>query len=120
MQGINKVLILGHLGQKPEIKLTGNGNPYAELRVATNRRIRSGDEYIDRVDWHNIRFWGRKAELCEEFLEIGWPVAIEGRLQTDTWTTSDGEKKSKSIVHGERLHLLPRHRAALDKAESAA
>ena len=116
MQGINKVLILGHLGQKPEIKLTGNGNPFADLRVATNRRVKSGDEFVERVDWHNIRFWGRKAELCEEFLDTGLPVAIEGRLQTETWTTPDGEKKSKSLIHGERLHLLPRYRPELDNA----
>ena len=107
MRGINKVLVMGRLGHTPELKTTVGGQIYTDLRIATNRPIKQGEKWSEIADWHQIRLWAKDAEICTKHLAKGRPVAVEGQLRTDTWISDDGQKYSRTFVHGERVHLIP-------------
>ncbi len=122
MRGINHVTLLGHLGHNPELRTTGSGHTLTELRLATNRRARSGDQWTDRTDWHRVTVWGKDAENACRFLVKGSPIAVEGRLATDTWQDKEtGKNRSKTYVVAERVQFLgtPR-RTGTSPAEGAA
>ncbi|MDP6933534.1 MAG: single-stranded DNA-binding protein [Myxococcota bacterium] len=114
MRGINKVLILGHVGHDPEPRLTPTGRTVCDLRVATNRPTKTEDGWQERTDWHRVRVWEKLAELSVRRLHKGSPVAIEGHLRTDTWTGADQARHARTYVQADRLHFLP------DRAERPA
>jgi single-strand DNA-binding protein len=116
MRGINKVLILGRIGHDITLRQTNNGRFFVDLNIATNRNINKNDVWVSMADWHRVRFWGKEAEASAKFLVKGAPVAIEGSLRSDSWTTDEGERKFFSYVHGEKLHLLPSVPAERPKA----
>ena len=106
MRGLNKIFLLGHIGQKPEIRRTKNENQYAEIRLATNRSYRTEEGWSELTDWHTVKVWGRLAELCSEHLEVGATVAVEGHLRSERWTDPTGEKRSRYIIFGEQVHFV--------------
>ena len=83
---VNKVIVLGHLGQKPELKYTPSGMAVCNFSVATNENWtdKSGQKQ-DRTEWHRIVVWGKLAELCNQYLTKGRQAFIEGRLQTRSY-----------------------------------
>jgi len=113
MRGINTVFILGRLGKSLEAKSTTTGKSYVDLHIATNRPVKKSDTWTEETDWHRVRFWGKQANTCCQFLDKGSLVAIEGSLRTDQWTEDDGQKQFRSYVLGQQLHLLPQHQRKL-------
>ena len=92
-RGLNKVMIIGHLGRDPEMRYTPSGRPVTTFSVATNRSWQSADgERHEETEWFNIVAWGSLAEICNQHLHRGQQVYVEGRLQTRRW--EDAESKT--------------------------
>ena len=91
MASLNKVTVMGNLGQDPELKFTGNETAVTTLSVATQEY--QGADKEDRVEWHRVVVWGKRAENCAKYLSKGRPVLVEGRLQTRSWEDKEGVKK---------------------------
>jgi len=104
---VNKAIILGNLGQDPEIRSTSGGQMVANLSVATNRSYtdRSGQRQ-EQTEWHKIVAWGRLAEICEQYLKKGDQVYIEGRLQTRSWEDQSGTKKYTTEIVAQEMTML--------------
>lgn len=107
-KGINKVILLGHLGKDPELKYTPQGTPVAKFSLATSDRFKDKDgNWQDRTEWHNITAWGRTAEIVGEYLKKGRQVYIEGALRTHSWDDKQtGQKKYMTEVVVNDLVLL--------------
>lgn len=107
MASYNRVILMGRLTRDPELRYIPNGTPVVEFGLAiSNRRRTSTGEWVDEPVFVDITLWQRQAEIASEYLTKGSPVFIEGRLKLDTWTTSDGQKRSKLRVIGDRMQLL--------------
>lgn len=100
MSGINKVIIIGHLGRDPEVRYTPSGAAVANFSIATSEdwKDKNTGEKKERTEWHRIVAWGRTGEVCGEFLSKGSQVYIEGRLQTRSWEQDGVTKYSTEIV----------------------
>ena len=86
-RGVNKAIIVGNLGRDPEVRYAANGNPIANVAVATTDswRDKQSGERQEKTEWHRVVFFGRLAEIAGEYLRKGSQVYIEGRLQTRKW-----------------------------------
>jgi len=106
-QGVNKVLLIGNLGQDPEVRYTQNGTAVANLSVATNRQYkdRNGEKQTE-TEWHRVTAWARLAEICGEYLRKGSQVYIEGRIQTDKWQDRDGNDRYTTKVIASEMQML--------------
>jgi single-strand DNA-binding protein len=107
-KSVNKVTLLGNLGQDPDIRYTPNGTALAKFSVATNERFKDkSGEWQDRVEWHNVVAWQRLAEIVGEYVKKGSKVYIEGRLQTSSWQDrNSSETKYRTEVVARDLVLL--------------
>ncbi|MCO4760718.1 MAG: single-stranded DNA-binding protein, partial [Myxococcales bacterium] len=107
MAGVNKVILIGNLGAKPELRHTGGGYPVTELRLATAERRKDRDgNWSDHTEWHSIVVWGKQAENCERYLDKGRQVYVEGRLQTRDWVGNDGQKRYKTEIVANTVQFL--------------
>lgn len=107
MSSLNRVILIGRLCADPDLKFTPSGKAVANFRLAVDRRGRSDGE--SNADFIPVVAWERLAEICGEFLAKGKLVAIEGRLQTRTYETQDGQKRSAfDVVATEMQMLSPR------------
>ena len=85
-KSLNKVMIIGNLGQDPEGQYTPSGKLVVKFTVATNESFtNNAGERVDRTEWHNVEAWGRLAEICQQYLTKGQKVYIEGQIRTDNW-----------------------------------
>ena len=99
MSGVNKVIIIGRLGQDPEVKAVGQGNTVTRLNVATSENWNSKDgQKQERTEWHRVTVWGKLAEICGKYLAKGRQVYVEGRLQTNSYEKNGVKMYSTEIV----------------------
>jgi single-strand DNA-binding protein len=106
MASFNRVILLGNLTRDVEVKYLQSGMAVAEIGLAVNdRRKNQAGEWVDEATFVDITLWGRTAEVAGEYLSKGSPLLVEGRLKLDQWET-DGQKRSKLKVVGERIQLL--------------
>jgi single-strand DNA-binding protein len=92
-RGLNKLMIIGHLGRDPEMRYTPAGRPVTTFSVATTRSWHSADgERHEETEWFNVVAWGSLAEICNQHLRKGQQVYVEGRLQTRRWEDAEGNK----------------------------
>jgi len=107
MASLNKVLLMGNLTRKPELRYTTSGSSVCEFGIAINRTYTSNNEKKEDVCFIDINVWGRQAESCDKYLQKGSPVFIEGRLQLDTWKDKEsGSPRSRLRVIAERVQFL--------------
>ena len=107
MASLNKVLLIGNLTKDPELRYTPSGVPVANLRLAVNRKYKDKmGEWKDEVCFLTVITWDKQAELCNQYLHKGRPVFVEGRLQSRSWETNDGQKRSTIEVRAERVQFL--------------
>src|SRR5204862_511830 len=108
MASFNKVILLGNLTRDPEVRYTPKGSAVCDLGVAVNRVYTTDSgEKREEATFVDVTFWGRTAEVAGEYLKIGRPIFIEGRLQLDSWEDKpSGQKRSKLKVIGETMQLL--------------
>lgn len=99
------VTIKGWAGASPVLAQTQNGKPFARLRVASTERYRNDkDEWVDAAtDWYTVRVWGERAENLTASVRKGDPLIVTGRLELETWTTTDGEHRSDLILRATAL-----------------
>src|SRR6478609_8565754 len=104
---VNKVILVGRLGQNPEVKYTPSGAAVANFSVATNESWtdKSGQKQ-ERTEWHRVVVWGKLAELCSQFLVKGRQVYLEGRLQTRQWQDKDGQTKYTTEIQAQTVQFL--------------
>ncbi|MCF7838138.1 MAG: single-stranded DNA-binding protein [Candidatus Marinimicrobia bacterium] len=105
---LNKVILAGNLVRDLELRKTPNGTSVVDMRLAIDDSYRNArtNETIERTCFVDVVVWGRQAENCEKYLRKGSPVLVEGRLQTDSWETKEGEKRSKLLVTADRVQFL--------------
>ena len=99
MASLNKVMLIGRLGQDPEIRYTQSGNAVANLNIATNDywTDKKGEKQ-ERTEWHSLVLWGKLADLAQSYLKKGSQLYIEGRIQTRDWENDQGQKQYKTEV----------------------
>jgi len=104
---LNKILIIGNLGSDPEMRYTPNGNPVTSFTVATNRRYKTAEgEDRDETEWFRVSAWNRLAENCNQFLQRGSKVYVEGRLTSRTYVGNDGETRISLDVNASEVRFL--------------
>jgi single-strand DNA-binding protein len=117
-RGLNKVMIIGHLGRDPEMRYTPNGRPVTSFSVATTRTWTSSEgERREETEWFNVVAWGNLAEICKAHLTKGQQVYIEGRLQTRGWEDDDGKKHFRTELVANEMILLGDRRQPVDYYE---
>ena len=107
MASVNKVTLLGNLGNDPESRTLPGGESVSTFSVATTEqwKDKSGAKQ-ERTDWHRIEFIGRIAEVANEYLKKGSQAYVEGRIQYDKWTDKEGVEKTMTKIRGDKLVLL--------------
>ncbi len=104
---LNKVLLIGNLTRDPELRYIPSGSAVATFTVAVNRvyKDQSGEKK-EQTSFIRIVVWGRRAEVCGEYLSKGSPVFVEGRLQSRDWQTQDGQKRNTVEVIADNIQFL--------------
>jgi len=106
MASYNRVILLGNLTQDIELRYLSSGMAVTDVRLAVNdRRKNQAGEWVEEPTFVDVTLWGRTAEVAGEYLSKGSPILVEGRLKLDTWET-DGQKRSKLKVVGERMQMV--------------
>ncbi len=107
-RGLNKVMLIGNLGNDPEIRHTNSGMAVATLSLATAEswKDRDSGETRDKTEWHRVVFFGRVAEVAEQYLKKGSQIYIEGRLQTRKWQDRDGNDRYTTEIVGNDMQML--------------
>ena len=106
MASLNKVILIGHLGGKPEVRETTGGKVVANFSLATSESWSGKDgQRAEKTEWHRVVVWGQQAEAAEKYLDKGSLVNVEGKLQTRTYE-KDGTKHSITEVVAERINFL--------------
>lgn len=107
-RGVNKVIIVGNLGNDPEVRYTQGGGAVCTISVATSEQWtdkQSGDRQ-ERTEWHRVKFFGRLAEIAGEYLKKGRQVYVEGSLRTDKYTGKDGVERYSTDIIGREMQML--------------
>ncbi len=107
-KGINKVILIGNLGNDPEVRYTANGSAVANISLATAEswKDKNTGEQQERTEWHRIVFFSRLAEIVGEYLRKGSQVYIEGRLQTRKWTDKEGQDRYTTEIVANEMQML--------------
>lgn len=107
---VNKAIIIGHVGQEPEVRYTGsadNGTKVATLRVATSERYKDKDGNVkEQTEWHSVVCWRQLADVVEKFVKKGTQVYVEGKLATRSWEDQSGAKRYSTDIVAQTLQLL--------------
>jgi single-strand DNA-binding protein len=112
-RGLNKVLLIGHLGCDPEMRYTPSGRPVTSFSLSTSRSwVSTEGERREETEWFNIVTWGNLAEICKQHLTSGQQVYIEGRLQTRGWEDETGKKHFRTEVVANEMVMLGNRRSS--------
>lgn len=119
-RGLNKVMIIGHLGRDPEMRYTPSGRPVTTFTVAVSRSWNTADgERRSETEWFNVVAWGNLAEICKQYLHKGQQVYIEGRLQTRHWEDKEGQKRTNVEVVANEMMMLGDRRDSSKKPQES-
>ncbi len=107
-RGINKVTLIGNLGQDPEVKYMPNGNAVTNITIATSEswKDKSTGEKKEKTEWHRVVFFQRLAEIVGEYLKKGSKVYIEGKLQTRKWQDQSGNDRYTTEILANEMQML--------------
>lgn len=107
-RGINKVILIGHLGQDPELRAMPSGGSVANLRLATTEswRDKQTGENKEATEWHTVVLFGRTAEVAQQYLRKGSQVYIEGRLRTRKWQDKSGQDRYTTEIVGNDMQMI--------------
>ena len=103
---VNKAILIGNLGADPEVRTTNSGTSVCNLRIATNSRVKRGDEWEDATEWHSVVCFGRTADNAGKYLSKGRKVYVEGRIQTRKYQDRDGNDKWATEIVADTLTFL--------------
>jgi len=104
---LNKVLVIGRLGADPEVKVLESGQTLTRFSLAVNETWKDKEgQKQEKTEWVRVVTWGRTAELAGEYLKKGRETLVEGKMQTRSWETDDGEKRYATEVVGSYVQFL--------------
>ena len=103
---MNRVIISGNLGRKPEVRKANSGTAVCNFSIATNDRVKKGEEWVDDTQWHNIVVFGKQAENCERYLDKGSKVLVEGKIRTRTWEDKEGNTRKSTEIIANNVEFL--------------
>ncbi|MGF6531125.1 single-strand DNA-binding protein [Paraburkholderia sp. GAS206C] len=108
MASVNKVILVGNLGADPEVRYLPSGDAVANIRLATTDRYKdkTSGEMKEATEWHRVSFFGRLAEIVNEYLKKGSSVYIEGRIRTRKWQAQDGTDRYSTEIVAEQMQML--------------
>ena len=109
-RGVNKAIIVGTLGQDPEVRYTANGGAVANISVATNEswRDKATGEAQERTEWHRIVMFGKLAEIAQQYLKKGSQAYFEGRIKTSKWQDQSGADRYTTEIVASEMQMLDR------------
>jgi single-strand DNA-binding protein len=108
MSGINKVILIGHLGKDPEVRYLEGGVSVASFPLATTETFNKDGRKVEQTEWHNIVLWRSLADVAAKFLTKGKLVYIEGKLRTRSFEDKEGIKKYTTEIVAENFTMLGR------------
>jgi len=104
---LNKVLLIGRLGQDPEKRITPSGHTVVNISLATTEYFKDqGGNKQERTEWHRVVFWNKQAELIEQYCKKGSQLYVEGSLQTREWQDKDGNRRFSTDVVARQMQFL--------------
>ena len=104
---VNKVILVGRLGNDPEMRATQSGNPVANFNIATSEyRTDQSGQRQEKTEWHKIVVFGRQAETCKQYLSKGRQVYLEGKIQTRQWTDQQGQTRYSTEIVAREVTFL--------------
>lgn len=106
---MNKVLIIGRLGQDPELKYTAGGKAVCQMSIATSEKRKKDGQMVEKTEWHRVVAWGKTAENCNQYLNKGRQVLIEGKIQTRSFDNQDGKKIYITEIVAQNVQFLFEH-----------
>jgi single-strand DNA-binding protein len=118
-RGVNKVILVGNLGQDPEVRYMPNGDAVANLTVATSEewKDKNTGEKVEKTEWHRVVFFKRLAEIAGEYLKKGSKVYIEGQLQTRKWADQSGQDRYTTEIKGQSMQMLDSKQGAPEPSQ---
>jgi len=107
-RGINKVILVGHLGRDPEVRYSANGQAIANVTIATSEswKDKNTGEKQEKTEWHRVVFFGRLGEIAGEYLKKGSQIYVEGRLQTRKWQDKEGKDRYTTEIVANEMQML--------------
>jgi single-strand DNA-binding protein len=112
-EGMNKTILIGNLGQDPELRYTQKSQAVLRLRLATSEFYVNRDkERQERTEWHTVIVWGKRGEALNKILGKGDRICVEGRIQTRSWEANDGGKRYTTEIVATNIVLLGNRRSA--------
>lgn len=107
-RGINKVILVGNLGNDPDVKYTQSGTTITTISVATTEawKDKQTGQMQERTEWHRVKFFGRLAEIAGEYLKKGRQVYVEGSLRTEKYTGKDGVERYTTDIIANEMQML--------------
>ena len=107
MASVNKVILVGNLGQDPDVKYLPSGDPVCNFSVATTDswRDKEGNKQ-ESTEWHKVSFFGKVAEICGQYLKKGSAVYVEGSIRTRKWQDKEGNDRYTTEIKGDRMQML--------------
>ncbi len=122
MAGVNRVIILGNLGNDPDIRTMPNGDMVTKISVATSESWvdKNTNERKTQTEWHAIVFYRRQAEVAGEYLRKGSKVYVEGRLKTRKWQDQNGQDRYTTEIQGDVLQMLDSRQSGDNQDKSSA
>ena len=107
MSGVNKVILVGHLGKDPEVRTLEGGSKVANCTLATSESYKNKEGVkVGNTEWHNLVFWNQLAGIVEQFLKKGSQIYVEGKLATRSWEDKDGNKRYTTEVKCDNMVML--------------
>lgn len=107
-RGVNKAILIGNLGQDPEVRYAPSGAAICNMTLATSEswKDKESGEKQERTEWHRLVFFGRLAEIVSEYLHKGSQIYVEGRIQTRKWNTQSGEERTTTEIVVSDMQIL--------------
>lgn len=107
MAGVNKVILVGHLGADPEVKHLEGDKVVANLRLATTEayKDRNGNR-VESTEWHDLEVWDGQAKIAEQYLKKGMQLYVEGKIKSDTWQDEQGNNRKKVRIRVQNFTML--------------
>ncbi|MGD1840758.1 MAG: single-stranded DNA-binding protein [Thermonemataceae bacterium] len=107
MAGVNKVILIGNLGAKPEVRHLESGSVVANFNIATTEKYKNkAGQLIEQTEWHRLELWDNLAKIAEQYLDKGSQVYVEGKLRTEEWTDKDGVSRRTTKIRVNNMTLL--------------
>lgn len=104
---VNKAILVGYVGNDPDVRYIDNGTPVCNFRLATSEVYKNKNgERVTTTEWHNVVLWRGLAEIAEKYVKKGTQIYVEGRIRTRSWDDKDGNKRYTTEIVGDSMQLL--------------